>query len=408
LALGGLLMLPGAVWSQDQSATPPAGVSAQLRGPVKKLRKTFDKVLGNRDDYAKFFLKWRKSMKSTTRFQAGWVRRRLQDGGRAVLALGGLLMLPGAVWSQDQSATPPAGVSAQPAPGAAGVSAPPAEPDFSTNAIQLPKSRRNQLSFSGDYSMEQGTVSLPVGYSLNAALNGVSKPQELVDSAKRSSDYYGATLSYSHGQAWFFDLSYAQGKSTGSQGIEFGDLGGGTGQFTLDDDWYQAYVRYAFPKLRGKRLSAYVRLGATYVDSTMNFNGTSPYGLYTQSDKTTDIYGNLGLGATYSFFTRGRFSLGVQGEIEGLGGERSQDSLETLNKDSGLTPETAHLDNTVYGGLGKATLHLEYRLGKSGLCRLFLDGGYQYQYLEVSYPGSGDQNESLYGPYVKLGLRYSF
>jgi hypothetical protein len=26
-----------------------------IRGPVKKLRKTFAKVLGNRDDYAKFF-----------------------------------------------------------------------------------------------------------------------------------------------------------------------------------------------------------------------------------------------------------------------------------------------------------------------------------------------------------------
>jgi hypothetical protein len=28
--------------------------------------------------------------------------------------------------------------------------------------------------------------------------------------------------------------------------------------------------------------------------------------------------------------------------------------------------------------------------------------------LEVSYPGAGDENESLYGPYVKVGLRYSF
>jgi hypothetical protein len=37
-----------------------------------------------------------------------------------------------------------------------------------------------------------------------------------------------------------------------------------------------------------------------------------------------------------------------------------------------------------------------------------MDAGAQYQFLEVSFPGLGDQNETLYGPYVKLGLRYSF
>jgi hypothetical protein len=152
-------------------------------------------------------------------------------------------------------------------------------------------------------------------------------------------------------------------------------------------------------------------LGATYVNSTLNYSTTTPVallGFYSQSDKTTDIYGNVGAGATYLIYKWGDFSVGLQGEVEGLGGIRNQDSLETLKDDPGLRPETAHINNTVFGGLGKGTLHLEYRLGKSGTCRLFMDAGAQYQFLEVSYPSQGDKTETLWGPYVNLGLRYSF
>jgi hypothetical protein len=315
-----------------------------------------------------------------------------------LLAVAGLLTLPPAAPAQDTPAAPP--------PTTAGLD------NFgSTNAIVIAKPRRNQISVSGDFSLEQGKISIPIGYSLNAALaaNGFSKTTEFVASAKRSSDYYGGTVSYSHGQAWFFDISYAQGKSTGTQDIPFGSYGSGTGNFTLDDDWYQAYVRYAFPKLRGKKLSAYVRAGGTYVDSNLTFDGITSYeGLYHQSDKTTDYYGNLGLGATYAFYTRGRFSAGLQGELEAFGGQRTQKSLESLPADPGLTPVPDNIDNTVYGGIGRGTLHLEYRVGSSGLCRLFMDAGAQYQYSEISYPSGGDKSETLFGPYVKLGLRYSF
>ena len=344
-------------------------------------------------------------MKLTSRFHRAFVRRFFTNSLKPLLAFAGVLTLQGVASAQDSSSNSPATVP----PPTTGVTDDTL--GVSTNMITLAKPKRNQISVSGDYSMDQGKITLPGGYSLAASLKGFSPPAPSVANPKRDSDYYGGTISYSHGQAWFFDVSYAQGKSTGTQDIDFGSYGKGTGTFTLDDDWYQAYVRYAFPKLRGKKLSAYARLGATYVDSKLDFNSTSPVallGLYSQTDKTTDIYGNIGVGATYAFFTKGRFSMGLQGEIEGLGGERSQDSLETLKDDPGLVPVTAHINNTVYGGLGKATLHLEYRLGKSGLCRLFLDGGAQFQYLEVSYPGAGDQSETLYGPYVKLGLRYSF
>jgi len=143
----------------------------------------------------------------------------------------------------------------------------------------------------------------------------------------------------------------------------------------------------------------------------LKFDSTSPQavlGLYDQTDKTTDIFGNVGLGATYAFYTHGRFSVGLQGELEAFGGVRNQSSLETIQTDLGLNPATANIDNTVYGGAGKGTVHFEYRLGSSGFCRIFLDGGAQYQYSLISYPGAGDKTETLWGPYVKIGLRYSF
>jgi hypothetical protein len=343
-------------------------------------------------------------MKETSRSHHRFARQAFAFAFTPLLAMAGLLTLQESGTAQDANTSP----VAAPPPPAAGL-----DTFGSTNAIVIAKPRRNQISVSGDYSMEQGTITIPIGYSLKTSLQGFSPPTPNVFSTKRSSDYEGGTISYSHGQAWFFDVSYAQGTSTGTQDLNiFGRYNdGASGPFTLDDNWYQAYVRYAFPKLRGKKLSAYVRVGATYVDSTLSLQSQNPppfASIYKQNDKTTDIYGNLGLGATYAFFTKGRFSMGLQGEIEGLGGERTQKSLETISTDPELVPSTASIDNTVYGGLGKGTLHLEYRLGSSGLCRLFMDAGAQYQFLEVSYPGLGNQNETLYGPYVKLGLRYSF
>jgi len=264
------------------------------------------------------------------------------------------------------------------------------------------KPKKNEVSVSGDFMLGEGTVTLPLLYSLHAK-SGSFTPT--VAKPTRSSDYFGATLSYSYGQAWYFDLSYSQGNSSGSQSMTFpGHLGSANSSFSIDDDWYQAYVRYTFPGLRGKRLSAYLRAGVTYIQSTLDDTSILPPGVYTQNDKATDIRGNLGAGLGYNIYSSRRFRFGLDAEGEGFFGKRSQDSLETLN---GAGP-TVSINNTLYGGIGRAVAHFEYRFGRTGLLRCFLDGGAEVDYTMISYPSAGTPNELLWGPYVKFGLRYSF
>jgi hypothetical protein len=54
------------------------------------------------------------------------------------------------------------------------------------------------------------------------------------------------------------------------------------------------------------------------------------------------------------------------------------------------------------------TVRFEYRLGRSGLFKVFADGGAQAKYTQIQYSGLGTFDELLWGPYVKLGVRYDF
>jgi hypothetical protein len=230
----------------------------------------------------------------------------------------------------------------------------------------------------------------------------------LVVQPDRDSQYMGVSLSYSLGQAWYFDLNYANGESSGEVNLD--EIVTGTvGQFDIKDDWYQAYVRYAFPGLRGKRLSAYVRGGVTFVQADMTLETTVPaLGFYVQNDKTEDLTGNVGFGLLYSLYTTRHLRLGIQLEGEGFYGMRSQDSDENLPQSPGIQTSTATIDNDIYGAIGRATLRFEYRIGRSGLFKAFADGGVQGRYTNVDYDDLGSFGELLWGPYVKIGLRYAF
>jgi hypothetical protein len=274
--------------------------------------------------------------------------------------------------------------------------------------LQPPKPKENEVSASGDVFFGQGTVSFPLGYSLIKSLGNLVQVTPRAFTVPRNSVYYGGTISYSYGQAWYVDFSYSKGSTTGSETI--GLLGNLPSHFSIDDTWYQLYLKYTFPQLRGKRFSAYLRGGATYISATLDDNSTIPdLGRYTQSDTTDEIQGNLGFGLGYSLYTSRRFRVGLQLEGEGYYGYRQQKSLETLPDDIGLTPVTANINNNIFGGLGRATVHAEYRLGRSGLFKILGEGGFEGRYSQISYPnGGGSQTESLYGPYVKLGISYAF
>jgi hypothetical protein len=294
---------------------------------------------------------------------------------------------------------------------------PPTSSETSTAAkpmIPQTKPRKHEIAFSADYFLGQGDVTLPVFFALgqNPAIP-LNPFTPTVLEPDRDSTYYGGTISYSYQYAWYIDLSYQHGNSSGSVDLDY--LSGFAplpSNFTIEDNWYQAYVRYAFPGLRGKRLSAYLRAGISYVEAEMTDETTIPnVGSYSQSDETKDLLGNLGFGVGYSVYTTRRMRLALQLEGEGFFGTRSQQSTETLQNLPGSS--TADIDNTLYGGIGRATIKFEYRLGESGFFRVFADVGLQGKITEISYPDvpnySGQTySELLWGPYAKIGMRYSF
>jgi len=229
-----------------------------------------------------------------------------------------------------------------------------------------------------------------------------------VGSPSRNSDYIGATVSYSFGQVWYLDLSFAHGSSSGNADVPLGSTFLLPSKFTIDDNWYQAYIRYNVPALRGRRLSAYVRVGFSYVTAELRDESTIPaLGLYEQTDKTDDILGNLGFGLSYSLKSTSRLKVLLQFEGEGFYGRRSQESLEVLPS-AGFPFPAAKIDNDLYGGIGRLTARFQYGLGRSGLFKIFADGGVQSKFTMINYSGLGSFDELLWGPYAKVGFRYSF
>ena len=301
------------------------------------------------------------------------------------------------------SEPPPTPTATMPAPvgEAMMIAAPPA-------ALQAPKPTKHEISVSGDFMVGSGTITLPLGYSLSQSLNSPNTPVGAF-SVPRNSTYYGGTISYSYGQAWYVDLSYAKGQSSGNQSIDTGSLGALSSTFSVDDTEYQLYLRYAFPQLRGKRFSAYLRGGISYVTANLQDDASSPaVGRYTQRDKTTDILGNLGFGLGYSLYSSRKFRFGLQLDVEGFYGTRSQVTLETLSADEGVNFVSANIDNSLYGVIGRVTARAEYRLGKTGLFKIFGDVGVEGRYTLIDYPNAGSQSEDILGIYAKIGIRYAF
>jgi hypothetical protein len=282
-----------------------------------------------------------------------------------------------------------------------------------SSRLKAPKVTKHEVALSGDIFLGEGNVTVPLLYSLRQVPVFSALTPTAAD-ADRKSTYVGATLSYSYGQSWYFDLSTARGDSSGDVKIDFPNGPALPSAFSIKDDWYQAYVKYTFPGLRRGKWSAYMRAGVSYVTADLTDQTLIPQlGLYNQKDETTDLLGNLGFGVGYRLYPGKRFRVGLQLEGEGFYGTRSQDTLETLDQSVYGLPlseyRSATIDNKLYGAIGRATLHFEYRLGQSGLMKVFADIGAQAKYTKVSYPdGAGSFDELLWGPYGKLGLSYSF
>jgi len=269
------------------------------------------------------------------------------------------------------------------------------------------KAFKNEVGATADFMFGQGTVTVPIGYGL-AQDGGGLKPE--VITPNRSSVYYGGTLSYSFGRAWYLDFSYEKGNSTGSQplSVPFTQNGPLNTSFIYNDEWYQLYVRYNFQDLlAGTRFKAYLRGGGSIVQATLSVNDTGQ-SLYRQNDNTTDYLGNLGFGLSYSLYSTVRIKIGLQVEAEGFGGVRSQQISEYLDSDQNFTSASDNINNNLFGGIGRGTVHGEFRMGQSGRWRLTSDVGIQAKYTMITYQGAGSYTEYLWGPYVKVGVSYLF
>jgi hypothetical protein len=70
----------------------------------------------------------------------------------------------------------------------------------------------------------------------------------------------------------------------------------------------------------------------------------------------------------------------------------------------------ANIDNTLYGGIGRATLRLEFILDRARAWTAYGEVGAQARYTVIDYPDAEDSTptELLWGPYAKIGMRYNF
>jgi len=294
-------------------------------------------------------------------------------------------------------------------------SAPGLDLDFEINPDTTKKHR---IDVSADYLAGFGEMSLP----FNFAFQQLGEIAE-VRLEKRDSTYFGGTISYAFNDAWQADFTLLRGESKATAPQTLFNLPDPTAvEYKLADTWYQAYVRYSFPQLNEKNedLAAYLRVGGTFVDADLSADGTfAGAGYYKQVTPFKDFQGNLGFGLRYSLITGTKVRLSAVVEAEGFGGVRSQTvSEDFLIAPGGLTsvggPFTTEIDNLIYGGLGRGVMRFERVVGASARFRIFVDGGVQARYTSVDYGDSSGLvksqsfGETLWGPYAKLGVKYSF
>jgi hypothetical protein len=263
--------------------------------------------------------------------------------------------------------------------------------------IEPPPVTKNEIAVSGDYLHGYGNVTLPIGFTF------ASKP--VVGTPDRDTDFAGVTVSYSYGQAFYADLSYAHGRSEGNFDIPNIIGPSKSTTFTITEDSYQLFGRYTFPALQGTRFSAYLRAGVSYIPAELKDVSDAP-GVYQQRDEIDDVLGNVGFGLSYSVYSAKRSKVILNLEGEGFYGHRWQDSEEKVFG----ARTTKSFENDLYGAIGRATVRFQYGFGRSGLLKFFADAGMAVKHTTIDYSEFhfGNEYELLWGPYVKTGLRYQF
>jgi len=297
-----------------------------------------------------------------------------------------------------------------------------------------------EIGISGDYLYGLGNIQVPLGYGLANGGQDAFGNGRFTSANRNNASYYGGTLSGSLGKTWYLDASYSRGVSEAS--IENLDAIYAPNTlpititprstFTLTQEFYQLYLKYAFPQLSGTRTSAYLRVGATFTDSkllgeyySVDSTGERFGDFGTYNSKTKSYLGNLGFGIEYAIVRGDRFRFSAMIEGEGFGGGSQINGSENFatpgqTLDQGYAG-SFNVSAPTYGALGRGVARFSFILDGDGRFRLNLDVGAQANYSIVEFssmpdgqksPNSTRQNvrgeELLWGPYSRLGFSYSF
>jgi hypothetical protein len=287
------------------------------------------------------------------------------------------------------------------------------------------RDRRHRVAASADYLFGFGHVDLPRGWSY-LTVEPTIPDFGGFEKSDRESDYVGATVSYAWNNRIFVEGSYIKGRTSGTESLEWlVPSSDAEASYRLDDEWYQIHLRLLLSRPEA-RLSTFIRLGVSYVESdsraaNLAFLDVLKNELYERFESSTDLLGGIGFGFAYELYATRSVSLRAQLEGEGFYGKRDQSLRERLRDQQGRNVTLPEAD--IYGGQARLTVRLDLLpVRRLDALRGYVDVGVQSRYTELRYPAatipaiSGESvrfekhsaNELLWGPYVKVGLNYSF
>ncbi len=216
-------------------------------------------------------------------------------------------------------------------------------------------------------------------------------------SGTKSGDLGGASFSFSppNWESWF-DLSARSGRLTGDINYTSPTLGYGTSALRSDLTEFEGRWRFFATKVGTFGLSFLYQNWDSL--EALSYSGGTKRDI---SYKVDNYVGQLffGFGKIWHPFD-GRFGIGPRFEIGGGAGTSD-------------TTRPGYQNTVLLDGYGIATLQLSYTLGtEKSYGVLFVDAGAKanYFYGFVSKSDAAQQSESqwLYGPYARVGFRYSF
>lgn len=233
---------------------------------------------------------------------------------------------------------------------------------------------------------------------------------------RRKGDLWGGTISYGHSATLYVDFSYFSGDTDYAFRESFTDpaLMGLylDNRGKVDEDWYEARVRWQPARLAFEKVQAYLSFGLTHIrtDDEIRSDTKIPgmnLGLddvRTMTGKSRNTFANVGMGVG-GIKAAGPVNLGFKAELSLLGGRFKADN-DLYNPDgSGQMIGSLSDSKTVWGTISRATAFVSVPFGgENKVAGAFIvELGARHYYWR--YSGGSEKN---YGPFAKTGIAFDF